>query len=75
MEIVWWFLNFLYWDVLFVLNFVVDVFFNCVLVLVGRVLYKVVLIYGFVFDERGYKMSKFIGNVVDFWSVIEGGKN
>jgi len=33
------------------------------------------LTHGFVLDERGHKMSKSIGNVVDPRSVIEGGKN
>jgi valyl-tRNA synthetase len=29
----------------------------------------------FVLDERGHKMSKSLGNVIDPWTVIEGGKN
>lgn len=43
--------------------------------LAGRAPYKTVLTHGFVLDERGHKMSKSIGNVVDPRSVIEGGKN
>ena len=34
-----------------------------------------VLTHGFVLDEKGFKMSKSIGNVVDPQAVIEGGKN
>lgn len=41
----------------------------------GSAPYKTVLTHGFVLDERGVKMSKSIGNVVDPRSVIEGGKN
>ncbi|KAG0613475.1 hypothetical protein M758_6G105600 [Ceratodon purpureus] len=41
----------------------------------GRAPYKTVLTHGFVLDERGHKMSKSLGNVVDPRSVIEGGKN
>ncbi|DBA71778.1 TPA: hypothetical protein ACH3X2_011042 [Trebouxia sp. C0005] len=41
----------------------------------GSAPYKSVLTHGFVLDERGVKMSKSIGNVVDPRSVIEGGKN
>ena len=37
--------------------------------------YKTVLTHGFVLDEKGYKMSKSIGNVVDPMSIIEGGSN
>jgi len=37
--------------------------------------YKTVLTHGFVLDEKGYKMSKSLGNVVDPMQVIEGGKN
>lgn len=37
--------------------------------------YKSVLTHGFVLDERGQKMSKSLGNVVDPTKVIEGGKN
>ena len=33
------------------------------------------LTHGFVLDERGIKMSKSIGNVVDPRGVIEGGKD
>lgn len=41
----------------------------------GAAPYKSVLTHGFVLDERGIKMSKSIGNVVDPRVVIEGGKN
>lgn len=37
--------------------------------------YKAVLTHGFVLDDKGMKMSKSVGNVVDPRSVIEGGKD
>ncbi|CAN0900547.1 Isoleucine--tRNA ligase, chloroplastic/mitochondrial [Linum grandiflorum] len=37
--------------------------------------YSSVITHGFVLDERGYKMSKSLGNVVDPRAIIEGGKN
>lgn len=37
--------------------------------------YRTVLTHGFVLDEKGYKMSKSLGNVVDPMSIIEGGSN
>jgi len=37
--------------------------------------YKQVLTHGFVLDEKGTKMSKSIGNVVDPLEIINGGKN
>lgn len=37
--------------------------------------YKTVLTHGFVLDEKGFKMSKSLGNVVDPMKVIEGGNN
>lgn len=37
--------------------------------------YRKVLTHGFVLDEKGVKMSKSIGNVIDPMSVIEGGNN
>lgn len=37
--------------------------------------YKSVLTHGFVLDEKGFKMSKSLGNVVDPLEVIEGGNN
>lgn len=37
--------------------------------------YKAVLTHGFVLDEKGYKMSKSLGNVVDPKLVIEGGND
>lgn len=37
--------------------------------------YKTVLTHGFVLDEKGMKMSKSIGNVVDPNLIINGGKN
>jgi len=40
----------------------------------GRAPYKSVLTHGFVLDERGHKLSKSLGNVIDPWTVIEGGK-
>ncbi|GLJ53792.1 hypothetical protein SUGI_1148040 [Cryptomeria japonica] len=41
----------------------------------GQAPYKSVLTHGFVLDERGLKMSKSLGNVIDPQIVIEGGKN
>eukprot|EP00850_Spirogloea_muscicola_P001335 SM000005S17132 [mRNA] locus=s5:354830:362126:+ [translate_table: standard] len=41
----------------------------------GRSPYKKVLTHGFVLDEKGLKMSKSLGNVIDPALVIEGGKN
>jgi valyl-tRNA synthetase len=41
----------------------------------GKAPYSAVLTHGFVLDEKGLKMSKSLGNVVDPRSVIEGGKN
>lgn len=37
--------------------------------------YKTVLTHGFVLDEKGFKMSKSLGNVVDPMQVIDGGNN
>jgi isoleucyl-tRNA synthetase len=37
--------------------------------------YKTVLTHGFVLDEKGFKMSKSLGNVVNPLLVIEGGNN
>ena len=37
--------------------------------------YKKVLTHGFVMDEKGYKMSKSLGNVIDPKDIIEGGAN
>lgn len=37
--------------------------------------YKTVLTHGFVLDEKGYKMSKSMGNVVDPAVIINGGQN
>ena len=37
--------------------------------------FKTVLTHGFVLDEKGFKMSKSLGNVVDPLQVIEGGNN
>eukprot|EP00802_Teleaulax_amphioxeia_P002182 Tamp_02184.p1 GENE.Tamp_02184~~Tamp_02184.p1 ORF type:complete len:1015 (-),score=352.78 Tamp_02184:1516-4146(-) len=37
--------------------------------------YKTVLTHGFVLDEKGFKMSKSLGNVVDPKIVIDGGAN
>jgi isoleucyl-tRNA synthetase len=41
----------------------------------GGAPYKRVLTHGFVLDEKGNKMSKSLGNVVDPRTVIEGGKD
>ena len=41
----------------------------------GKAPYSCVITHGFVLDEKGSKMSKSLGNVVDPRSVIEGGKN
>ncbi len=37
--------------------------------------YKTVLTHGYTLDEKGYKQSKSVGNVIDPRIVIEGGKN
>ena len=37
--------------------------------------YKTVLTHGFALDENGRKMSKSLGNVMDPYTIIEGGKN
>jgi len=37
--------------------------------------YETVLTHGFVLDEQGRKMSKSLGNVVDPYQIINGGKN
>ncbi|CAI0431624.1 unnamed protein product [Linum tenue] len=41
----------------------------------GMAPYSSVITHGFVLDEKGYKMSKSLGNVVDPRAIIEGGKN
>lgn len=41
----------------------------------GKAPYKQVLTHGFVLDEKGFKMSKSLGNVVDPRLVIDGGKD
>jgi len=41
----------------------------------GHAPYKHVLTHGFVLDEKGRKMSKSLGNVVDPAVLVEGGKN
>ena len=41
----------------------------------GRAPYERVLTHGFVLDEKGFKMSKSLGNVVDPRMIILGGKN
>ncbi|USR89513.1 isoleucine--tRNA ligase [Phormidium yuhuli AB48] len=41
----------------------------------GQAPYKTVLTHGFVLDEKGHKMSKSLGNVVDPAVVINGGNN
>lgn len=37
--------------------------------------YKTVLTHGFVLDEKGFKMSKSLGNIVDPMKIIRGGNN
>lgn len=37
--------------------------------------YSSVITHGFVLDEKGFKMSKSLGNVVDPRTIIEGVKN
>lgn len=32
---------------------------------IGLIFYRKLVVYGFVVDEEGYKMAKFVGNVVD----------
>ncbi|XP_022721152.1 isoleucine--tRNA ligase, chloroplastic/mitochondrial isoform X3 [Durio zibethinus] len=41
----------------------------------GKAPYSSVMTHGFVLDEKGLKMSKSLGNVVDPRTIIEGGKN
>ncbi|XP_015573355.1 isoleucine--tRNA ligase, chloroplastic/mitochondrial [Ricinus communis] len=41
----------------------------------GKAPYSSVITHGFVLDEKGFKMSKSLGNVVDPRTVIEGGKS
>lgn len=41
----------------------------------GQAPYRTVLTHGFALDEKGRKMSKSLGNVVDPMVIIEGGKN
>ncbi|KAL8484972.1 hypothetical protein ACS0TY_027326 [Phlomoides rotata] len=41
----------------------------------GKAPYHSVITHGFVLDEKGFKMSKSLGNVVDPRTVIEGGKD
>ncbi|KAG5177007.1 Isoleucyl-tRNA synthetase [Tribonema minus] len=41
----------------------------------GHAPFKTVLTHGFVLDEKGFKMSKSLGNTVDPKEVIEGGAN
>uniref|UniRef100_A0A0D9VLS1 isoleucine--tRNA ligase n=2 Tax=Leersia perrieri TaxID=77586 RepID=A0A0D9VLS1_9ORYZ len=41
----------------------------------GKAPYSSVITHGFVLDEKGFKMSKSLGNVVDPEKVIVGGKN
>lgn len=41
----------------------------------NRAPYKKVLTHGFVLDEKGVKMSKSIGNVIDPLEIINGGNN
>ncbi|MGQ9836682.1 MAG: isoleucine--tRNA ligase [Cyanobacteriota bacterium] len=41
----------------------------------GHAPYKAVLTHGFVLDEKGQKMSKSLGNVIDPMLLINGGKN
>lgn len=41
----------------------------------GQAPYKAVLTHGFVLDDKGFKMSKSLGNVVDPRVVITGGKD
>jgi isoleucyl-tRNA synthetase len=40
-------------------------------VLTGRSPYQQVLSHGFVVDEKGYKMSKSLGNVIDPEDIIK----
>ncbi|XP_050217026.1 isoleucine--tRNA ligase, chloroplastic/mitochondrial [Mercurialis annua] len=41
----------------------------------GKAPYSSVITHGFVLDEKGFKMSKSLGNVVDPRTIIEGGKS
>nr|YP_002049176.1 isoleucyl-tRNA synthetase [Paulinella chromatophora]ACB42966.1 isoleucyl-tRNA synthetase [Paulinella chromatophora] len=41
----------------------------------GYAPYKKVITHGFVLDEKGRKMSKSLGNIIDPASILKGGKN
>jgi len=41
----------------------------------GQAPYRTVLTHGFTLDEKGYKMSKSLGNTIDPMTVIDGGNN
>lgn len=41
----------------------------------GTAPYRAILTHGFVLDEKGTKMSKSLGNTIDPFLIIEGGKN
>lgn len=47
---------------------------NVTFKIAGKAPYRGVITHGFVLDEKGFKMSKSVGNVVDPRIVIEGGK-
>lgn len=48
---------------------------NIIMIFAGKAPYRGVITHGFVLDEKGFKMSKSVGNVVDPRVVIEGGKD
>jgi isoleucyl-tRNA synthetase len=52
-----------------------SVFFIFPTIKTGKAPYSSVITHGFVLDEKGFKMSKSVGNVVDPEKVIVGGKN
>ena len=37
--------------------------------------YKAIYVHGFVVDEKGMKMSKSVGNVIDPLDIVKGTKN
>lgn len=57
-----------------IINFIIIIII-IILIFAGKAPYSRVITHGFVLDERGLKMSKSLGNVVDPNTVIEGGKN
>ena len=56
----------------YIAMYTTDTFFSVIAAANGVAPYKTILTHGFVLDEKGYKMSKSLGNVVDPKLIIEG---